>query len=108
MDFPHGQTITIVHAGSTDVYGDPTAGTSVDVAGCAIAPRSSSDITDRARSGIIVGLTAYFPPDTVILSSDSFVIAGTVWQLDGESGDWTSPFTGWKPGVEAALKRGAG
>lgn len=108
MHFPFGTTVTIQHAGGTDQYGDPIAGTSATVTGCAVAPRSSSDIADRARTGVIVGLSVYFPAGTVIVASDAFIIDGVTWQLDGEAGRWVSPFTGWQPGIEAALKRGSG
>lgn len=114
MDFPFGTTVTIQHAGTTDPYGDPTPGTSVDVEGCAVAPRSSTDIggtsgvVERGRNGVLVGLTVFFPSGTVIVDTDRFLIDGVLFQLEGVAGVWRSPFTGWEPGVEAALSRAAG
>lgn len=108
MRFPYGQTVTVVRGGGVDQYGDPIAGVSFDVELCAVAPRSSSDINDRSRSGVIVGKLVLFPAGTVILPADRFEIGGVAWELDGDAGDWVSPFTGWNPGVEAALKRAAG
>lgn len=108
MIYPFGTAVTIVHAGVVDPYGDSVAGTSETIDGCAVAPRSSSDIDGRGRAGVIVGLTVLFPADTVIAATDRFEIDGVLYQIEGVPGVWVSPFTGWRPGVEVALTRGAG
>jgi len=32
----------------------------------------------------------------------------SVWEVDGEPGDWLTPFTGWHPGLAIAVKRVTG
>ena len=96
--------------GGVDEYGDPVTSTETlaTIAGCAVAPRSSSDITERGRAGVIVGLSLYAPHGTDIRHDDLFDIDGTRYESDGEEGTWESPFSGWAAGVELALRRAVG
>lgn len=93
-----------------DALGDPTdvTETRTTISGCAVAPRSTSDIVDRGRQGVIVGLSLYAPAGTTVDHTDLFEVDGTLFEVDGEGGNWESPFSGWRAGVEIALKRAAG
>lgn len=105
---------TVVHIrpnpGGFDEYGDPVASTDTrtTIDGCAVAPRTTEDINDRGRAGVIVGLSLYAPYGTDVQNTDLFEIDGELFQVDGDGGDWKSPYTGWEAGVEVALKRAAG
>lgn len=109
MLFPHGRVVTLIRGGTVDQYGNPTEGTDrIDIPGCAVAPRTSTDTTDRGRSGVVVGLSVYLPAGADVQPGDGFEIDGVAWQIEGVPGEWTSPFTGWAAGIEVALSRGEG
>lgn len=93
-----------------DGYGNAVPGADVETSlpTLGIAPRSSSEFNQPGRTAVIVGLTVFFPGGTDVLSTDRFRVRGTVYEVDGEPGDWRSPFTGRRPGVEVALKRVTG
>lgn len=110
--FANGVTVVIVRKspGGTDVYGDPvTSSTSrTDLPGCGVAPRYSSEPTDRGRQGVIVGLSLYPPASSGLLFTDQIEVSGVLYDIDGSAGVWRSPFTGWAPGDEVALRRAQG
>ncbi|MFT9821150.1 hypothetical protein [Lysinibacillus sp. NPDC056185] len=112
MRFPAGETVTVLRANLvTDRYGNEVWDWSDPdrtlVPGCAVAPRrtGAAEVTDLGRQGVIVGLTVYAPAGTDIRPSDRMEVGGRVYEVDGESGTWASPFTGWAPGIEVALKQ---
>lgn len=107
-------TVVRVRGATTDRYGDP-AGTDarVTLTGCAVAPRSSSDIDGEGRQGVIVGVTLYAPYGTDLKHTDKFEITGLgtmddIYEADGDAGQWKSPLTSWEAGTEIALKRATG
>jgi hypothetical protein len=106
-----GETITITRQGAQtgeDTQGNPTYATStIDVKGCAFAPASSDESGDTFGGRILSGGTVYAPAGTVFLPSDVLTIRGNPWHIDGEAGEWRSPFTNRVKGVEVAVKRGA-
>jgi hypothetical protein len=110
MDFLYGETLTILSTVTTrDDYGnESTDETEVSWGPCALAPRSSDERVDPHSPAVVTALTAYGPAadldadDTVRI--DAGFYAG-IWQVEGIPGDWKSPFTGWHPGLEVALKR---
>lgn len=93
-----------------DEYGDPVTGDPgrLTIDGATVAPRSSTDITDRGRYGVIVGLSLFAPYDTDIGHGDQVEVDGVLYDVDGEAGPWKSPFTEWEAGIEVALRRAAG
>lgn len=102
-------TVVRVRGLSTDEYGDPTGTeTRTTIEGCAFAPRTSGDVADRGRDGVIVGLTLYAPFGTDLLHTDKVEIDGVLYEADGEAGSWKHPITRWEAGIELALKRAAG
>lgn len=110
--FGYGETVTIVRKspGGTDVYGDPITSTTtrIDLAGCGVAPRYSTEPTDRGRQGVIIGWSVYPPADAGILFTDQLEVGGVLYEVEGEPAEWANPFTGWNPGGEVALRRAVG
>lgn len=109
MDFPHGVMVTLVSTVTTDDgLGNETIVTTETQWGpCAVAPRYSIETTDARTAPVIVGKTVY-GPTVAIDSDDTLVIDGVTYQVDGLPGEWSSPFTGWDPGMEVPIKRAAG
>lgn len=97
-----------------DVYGDPQRTgipASSPVPGCAVAPRSSNDVTEPARQGVKVGLTLYAPIDADFDAvTDQVEYSGDVYDIDGDIGYWRYPFPGSSlvDGIEIALTRAVG
>ena len=109
--FAHGETVTVLPGPpTTDAYGEPIPSTRTggDITGCAIAPRMSTEPTERGRQGVIVGLTVYAPAGSDILSTDSLMVRGHSYLVEGEPAEWVSPYTGWTPGLEVAIRRAVG
>lgn len=112
----HGETVVIVRQspGGVDEYGDPISGSEerIDVPGCTWAPRlagaASSEIDDRGRQGIIVGMTVYMPYDTDLRPSDQLVLDGLLYEVEGEPGKWHNRMTGRRAGLEVAARRSEG
>lgn len=108
------RTITVVRGPGRDAMGDSIDDEPAehDVEDCAIAPRSSSDVLDRGREGVIVGLTVYAPAGADVKHTDQIRIAAEphagLYDVDGEIGTWESPFTGKVAGVEFAIRRAEG
>ena len=110
--FPHGSTITVVRSspGGVDQYGDPISGTTTTtvIEGCAVAPRYSTEPSERGRNGVVVGLSVYAPTGSDILFSDTIIVDSVDYRIEGQPASWANPFTGWAPGVEVALVRSTG
>lgn len=115
MTYAFGETVTVLSAPlATDEYGSPSAerdwsaATETVIEGCAVAPRSSSEVDDPGRTAVIVGLSVFLPAGSVVSPHDRMLVRGETYEVEGEPGVWRSPFTGWTPGVEVALRRVAG
>jgi hypothetical protein len=93
--------------GGVDAYGDPVAGTEdrTTLDGAFTAPRTSDELTDRGRAGVIVGLTLFAPYATDLVYTDQVEVDGVLYDIEGEPGKWRNPFTGWEAGLQAALSR---
>ena len=111
IGFPHGETVTVVRPGtsSEDEYGNEVPGspTSFDVPGCAVAPRSSSEDL-QARDQVIVGLNVWMPSGTAVYATDQMRVRGVLYEIDGEPGSFTTPFTGNAGPVQVSLTRVSG
>lgn len=110
MIFPAGETAVVVRAPLLDGrYGNETRdwanATRTDSPGWGFAPRASDESTTSDSPAVIVGLTGYGPPGVDVLPTDRLEVRGQVYEVEGEVGVWRSPFTGWQPGVEVALRR---
>lgn len=111
MDFAHGETVTVVPGSiGSDNNGDPVPDTRPehDLERCGIAFRYSTEPTERGRQGVIVGLTVYAPAGSDVLSTDNLLVRGSTYRVEGEPGDWRSPFSGWEPGMEIMARKAVG
>lgn len=90
--------------------GDPTEETPnrLTITDAFVAPRSSANIDDRGRAGVIVGLSLFAPYGADIVHGDQVEVDGVLYNLDGDAGQWKSGLTGWEAGCEVALVRAAG
>lgn len=107
--YTHGETV-ILHRPSTttDRYGDQAVTGWVESGwfdGCAVWPRTSDELTEQGRQGVIVGLTVVLPDCADVGPHDRCEVGGVMFEVDGEPGRWRSPLTGWAPGVEVRLRR---
>jgi hypothetical protein len=115
--FAHSETITVRRPSSpaaTGPRGDPLPWTTHTVDNCVFAPSVSTgasvstEAVDR-RDTVITGLTLFAPPDADIQATDRIVRPdGTLWEVEGMPGPWVTPFTGWAPGLQVAVKRVTG
>ena len=112
MTLAFGTTVTILRAapGGFDAYGDPIVSVTerTDIDGCGVAPRYSTEPTERGRQGVIIGLSVYAPSGSDIVSTDRLEIDGLTYVVDGEPAEWINPFTGSRPGLEVAARRATG
>lgn len=108
MRFPFGVTVTVIRQGTVDRYGDRQPGAEVEVAGCAVFPRTSTESLD-GRDTVVIGLTLLPPASADIKATDKVRLPdGATYQVVGEPGPWSSPLTGWAPGLQVALERVTG
>lgn len=106
MDFPHGVMVTVRSTTTTtNSHGDSTTVVVESQWGpCAVAPRSSEERTDSRAPAVITGLTVY-GPQIDLDADDTLLIDGETYQVEGNPGEWRSPFTDWAPGLEVAVKK---
>lgn len=109
--YPAGETITILRPGAPtqDEYGNDVPGPDVPtpVTGCAVWPRTSSE-DDQARAQVTEGLNAVAPYGTDIRPHDRVKVGDRIYEVDGDPGEWRSPLTGTKAGVQISLTRVTG
>jgi hypothetical protein len=115
MDFPHGETVTRLRAEAIE---DPYSGedtepdwefpAELDIAGCAVAPGGSSEPLLEARNAVDSDFDVFMPAGTDVTAADRLRIRGLVCEVAGRPFDWSSPFTGWQPGlvVQAKIREG--
>lgn len=102
-------TVVRVRAADVDSKGNPV-GTEdrATIPGAFTAPRTSTDVNGRGRTGVVVGLDLYAPHGSDLLRTDSVEIDDVPYRIVGEVADWSNPLSGWRPGLVAALERAAG
>lgn len=104
MDFPYGETVTVIRNNATDDLGDKVGSSSTASWGpCAVAPRYATEGVDPHSPAVVVGLTVYGPADVTIKAGDQIRRGSTVYNVDGDPNEWLNPFTGWAPGLEVSL-----
>jgi hypothetical protein len=93
-----------------DQYGDEldTEPTRTTLAGAFVAPRTSGDVDDRGRSGVVVGLDLFTPYGTEIAATDQIEVDDVLYRIVGVVAAWKNPLTGWEAGQTCALERGQG
>lgn len=105
-----GETVTIVRqvADGEDSMGNPTTTTvEIPVYGCAFAPGSSAESTATFGGRTDTDGTVYAPTGTVFQSSDMLRIRGLLYTVDGDSEQWTNPYSNRGAGVVVNVKRGS-
>lgn len=111
MQYAHPVTITVERTADDPVTGDPDpeSTTTHTVDGCALAPRTSTEEQELGTQ-VVVGLTLFAPFGADIVSADIVWLPDDPepWEVDGERGDWRSPFTDWHAGAQIALARHRG
>ena len=95
MRQPGKETVTLLRdsPGGFDQYGDPIPSTTTRIAvdHCLIAPTTSTEPTQRGRTGVVTGWSVFAPAGTDARFTDRVEIPreGTiVCRIDGEVGDW--------------------
>jgi hypothetical protein len=106
---PFPITVTLVRRtkGAPDAAGNDTFTTSASTVKALFAPGTSVEQIqgqDTVTTSPIVYLEASTDPRAI----DAVVIAGTTYEVDGVPNVWTSPWTGWTPGVEVRLRTVSG
>jgi hypothetical protein len=111
MNFPHGETVDVLTAGSVaDPYsGEPSEwwDTPVEVthAGVAVEPRPSEEPVQDARNAVTSGFTLYGLPAGSVTPANRVRVRGEVYDVLGEPAEWRNPFTGWEPGIVVQVGR---
>lgn len=105
-----GETVTVLARTQTGVdrYGKPIygwPGPGVEVAGCAVAPRTSEEPVQVGRQAVITGLQVYFPPGVEIGPHDRLLIRDELFYVEGDAGEWLNPYSAVWRGVEVAVSR---
>jgi hypothetical protein len=86
------ETVTLLREspGGFDAYGDPITSTTtrIDVDDCLVAPRTSTEPTERGREGVVTGWQVIAPDGTSALYTDGIEIRGVTCRIEGEVGNW--------------------
>lgn len=106
-----GERITVTRpgepTGAEDSQGNPLVGppTVIQSDGWAVAPRASDETAEPFGQQTITGLTLYRRAPFEVLPTDVFTVRGELWDVDGDSGEWVSPYTTIQAGVVVNLRR---
>lgn len=107
MLFSNPITVTVNHR-VIDRNGDYTVTDSYTLPGCAISLASKTRAYEKEtfERDTLMGVTILFAPaGSDIRSSDTITLVdGTVWHVWGLPTDFSSPFTGWQPGMQIPLR----
>lgn len=103
-------SVVRVRGPGVDKYGDriDEEPERVTLDGAFTAPRTTADITDRGRQGVVVGKSLFAPYGTDLVHTDQIEEDGVLYDIDGDVGQWKNPLTRWEAGCEVALVRAAG
>jgi hypothetical protein len=114
MNFPHGETVQVLTAGTVaDPYSGGTQESwdtpvEAEIVGVAVEPRPSGEPTQDARNAVTSGFTLYMPPATEITAQSRVRVRGEVYNVLGDPAEWRSPFSGWQPGIVVQVERQEG
>jgi hypothetical protein len=104
--FQFGESITInrrVLSATPDAYGNDVYVDSPSTVVGAFAPGTTFE---RLGTGdtITTQPSLYLPSGTAVEGIDWVSVRGKKYEVDGDPGDWRSPFTGWHAGIVVPLK----
>lgn len=119
VNFPGGETVTIIHRGvtGTDGYGSDVYGITSQVeVMAAVAPRVLNWPPRVTHPGgfaedlegafeVAYGYQVFLPSGTVIADTDHVIVRGVEMQIDVVPTVWTSPLTGSEGPVQVNLSR---
>lgn len=114
MDFPHGETVQVLTAGTvTDPYsGEPTqdwdTATERDVERVAVGDGGTFEPAQDARNALEADYDLILPTGDPITRFDRVRVRGDVCDVVGKPFLWHSPFTGWEPGIVVHVKLSEG
>lgn len=109
--FPNGVDVTRLRGTEVDDgYGGKViswaAPASATIPGVALAPRVGDELHAPGRDGVVVGLTLYsLDANADITYRDRIQYGGTLYEVEGEPGRWSSPYSGFPHGLTVALRR---
>lgn len=108
MFFPNPITVTVNHR-EIDRNGDWSITSSYQLPGCAISLQSktrSAYATETFEQDTMRGQTILFAPSGSDIRIDDTIVLpdGTVWHVWGIPTQFSSPFTGWQPGMQVPLR----
>lgn len=108
MSFPFGITITVLRQ-TVDNFGNRTDGASHTIDDCCFAPRGTPTEAVGDQDTVTYSDTVFAPFGSDVLATDRIQLPdGSVWEVDGAPGNWQSPFTGSRAGMQIVLKRTTG
>lgn len=96
-------TVTLIRGGGRDARGNPLPSTELELEGCLLAARSTSEPVDRSDLTEAKGVLyrrrtfTFLSTDRVRVPQGSLLSAG-VWAVDGEPSTWPA-------GVEVPLRK---
>lgn len=106
------ETITRITPGSAtgerDAMGNPVLSddVSTDIEIKAFAPRfTDPESAETYGVRVISGGTVYGYRGTALTPADRLTIRGLTYQVEGETGDWLSPYPNSPEGIEFSVKR---
>lgn len=114
MTFPFGHTVTLLRRTKTgiDTHGNDvfTAVPDELCELCAVWPVSTEGRSEQldGRDVVTDRRQVAVPAGTDVSAIDGVLIDGLEFEVDGPVDDYTSPFTGWAPGLIIHAKRVTG
>ena len=76
----------------------------LDIEDCAFDPGGSDEPVEAGRQAVITKPTVFAPFGSDIEAADRLIVRGKTYSVEGNPGDYRSPFTGWEPGRVVELK----
>jgi hypothetical protein len=119
MDFPYGETVQVLTAGTTtDPYsGDPVSAWELDdgqtwttepserdVERVAVGDGGTFEPVQDARNALEADYDLILPTGDPITRYDRVRVRGDICDVVGKPFLWHSPFTGWEPGIVVHVK----
>ncbi len=107
--FPYAIDL-IVHRRTKNRFGDYTDTSTHTISGCAISPKSTGEnVKANRRDTVYVAMEVHAPFGSDVRPTDTVEMAdGTMWEVEGDTTSYSSPFTGWSPGMRFEISRTTG
>lgn len=100
--------VTIHRPSGFNPYGEPETPTTITVPNCIVWPAASTEAINL-RDQVTSDYVCLMPPGTDIRDTDRMVLPdGQTYQVTGVPAIYSTPFSGWDPGIEVRLSRWEG